>query len=81
MEEMRKSTYMNYDLATLKQVTVKDRNAMFTNIKKGKNTEGGNWGGKEQQHFYGVLTNDEKRGNAAQRRHHSMCDPIIIRGQ
>ena len=47
MDEMRKSTYMNYDLASLKQVTVKDRNAMFTNIKKGKNTEGGNWGGKE----------------------------------
>ena len=56
MSELR-NTY--YKTKALKPIPVDERNKLFSTIKRGGNTEGGNWGGKETRFF---PTNAEQRG-------------------
>ena len=43
---MNRTGYLSYDLNKFKKISVKERNSMYSDIKKGMNKTGGNWGGK-----------------------------------
>lgn len=84
--EKQKSRSRAYNKAILSKVSVEGRESLFENMKRGRNIDGGVFGGqaplREPSPSLFITTKGKitKEAIDKQRYNHSQADPIIIRG-